>query len=66
MNASWFPSPVTAAQRSIFDMAELDDYEKTILANPKATELEASEFFARFPKFLLRGSGEKLEREVQL
>lgn len=50
----------------LFNRRELNAYEQEILANPRATEREASKFFARFPKFLFLGSGEKLEREVEL
>ena len=39
-------------------------FEREILANPKATEHDASRFFDRFPKFLRLGEGEALRREV--
>ena len=50
----------------IFLPEELDLYEKTILADPDATERDAARFFAQYPQFLFLGQGIQLRREVTL
>jgi hypothetical protein len=45
---------------------EIDRYEEAVLANPNATEHDASRFFAQYPKFLFLGVGKELRREVVL
>ena len=62
----WVPSPVVLGRASIFTRFELDSYEAEILANPKATEHEASAFFQRFPRFLFLGTGREIRKEVTL
>ena len=52
------------AHPTIFQWDEVQRFEREILSNPRATELDASEFFHRFPKFLLLGQGSRLRREV--
>jgi Domain of unknown function (DUF4263) len=62
----WVQSPLAIAGPAVFSAAEIDEYEREILANPKATEHDASRFFQEFPKFLHLGSGAELRREVVL
>jgi Domain of unknown function (DUF4263) len=50
----------------IFQWEEIRNFEEDILNNSAATEVTASDFFDRFPKFLLMGHGHRLQREVVL
>jgi hypothetical protein len=59
-------SSVVLAHPSLFTALELDRFEKEILANPRATERDASAFFTSCPKFLLLGRGKELRREELL
>lgn len=61
------PNPLIAvAHPTLFTPLELDAFEREILANPNATEHDASNFFARFPRFLLQGRSQELRREAVL
>ncbi|MEA2559562.1 MAG: hypothetical protein QOH06_1066 [Acidobacteriota bacterium] len=62
------PGLMAVAPRHLFSAAEISTYEREILGNPRATELDASRFFARYPKFLHIGTGgsAELRREMVL
>lgn len=62
----WTPAPIAIVEQSVFSSGEIAAYEREILANSKATELDASRFFAKHPKFLHLGHGVDLRREVVL
>ena len=64
MGTVWQPSPIAIAHPTLFDPQEISLFEELILANPNATEHDASEFFAQHPKFLFLGSGAEVRREV--
>jgi hypothetical protein len=49
---------------ALFDRLEIDAYEREVLSNPRATEHDASRFFANYPKFLFLGRGSRVRREV--
>ena len=51
---------------SLFTAFEIELYEKEILANADANELDASKFFAKYPKFLFLGKGQEVRREIEL
>jgi PAS domain S-box-containing protein len=57
---------VCIAHPSIFTALEIERFEAEILSNPRATEKDASEFFAHFPKCLLLGQGKEIRRETVL
>lgn len=50
----------------VFTCKELQQYEQQILDNSTATEHDASQFFAKFPKFLTIGGYKQIAREVVL
>lgn len=62
----WSPSPVAILHPSLFMREEIEHYEREILSNAKANERDASQFFSKFPKFLLLGKGAEIRREVGL
>lgn len=64
MGVLWQPSPIAVAHPTLFEPCEIALFEDRILANPQATEHDASEFFARHPKFLFLGLGAEIRREV--
>jgi hypothetical protein len=66
MKKSSRPSSVAILHPSLFTALEIERFEKEILFNPKATERDASDFFLKFPKFLLLGQGKEVRREVVL
>jgi hypothetical protein len=66
MKSIWSPPLLAVAHPSLFSALEIDRFEREILSNPKSTERDASEFFARFPKFLFLGQGNDIRREVVL
>lgn len=57
---------IAIAHPSLFSALDIDRYEEMILANPNATEHDASRFFAQYPKFLFLGVGKELRREIVL
>lgn len=57
---------IIIAQPVLFSRLELHSYERDILANPRATEHDASEFFEQFPHFLYLNRTDMLRREVML
>jgi hypothetical protein len=59
-------SIVTVTHSGLFTSSDLEHFEKEILTNSQATEREASQFFADFPKFLYLGQGAEIRREVVL
>lgn len=54
------------ANPTFFSAKEIAAFERTLLANPNATEHDASKFFASHPAFLGMGVGAKLRREVAI
>lgn len=66
MGSIWSPPLLAVAHPSLFSALEIDRFERDILSNPRSTERDASEFFARFPKFLFLGQGNDIRREVVL
>lgn len=66
MKRIWTPSLIAVAPPSLFSAKEIAAYEREILANPSATETDASRFFASHPKFLHLGTGAEVRREVVL
>ena len=50
----------------VFTRKELHQYEQQILDNATATEHDASQFFAKFPKFLTIGGYKQIAKEVVL
>ena len=55
---------VILAQPKMFSAKEIDAFERTLLADPHATERDASYFFASHPAFLHMGVGAESRREV--
>jgi CxxC-x17-CxxC domain-containing protein len=66
MSENWIPAPIAVAHPSLFSKSELDAFDREILTNRNATETDASDFFARIPKFLYLGRGDEVRREVVL
>lgn len=66
MTRIWTPAPVAQGDRCVFSAWEIEAYEREILANPQATEHDASRFFRRLPKFLHLGAGVEVRAEVVL
>ena len=64
MDDIWKPPGLILGHPTLFTGDELTRYEREILANPNATEHDASRFFKRFPKFLFLGQGKAVQREV--
>lgn len=60
------PGPFALADAAVFSASDIEAYEREILANPQATEHDASRFFHQFPKFLCLGTGAEVRREVVL
>jgi hypothetical protein len=60
----WTPASIAIAHPSLFTRADLDAYERQILANPSANEHDASRFFRNHPKFLYFGSAAEVRPEV--
>lgn len=66
MRRIWTPSLIAITPPSLFSAREIAAYENEILANPSATETDASRFFMHYPKFLHLGTGAEVRREVVL
>lgn len=66
MTPIWTPAPIALGDANVFSASEIEAYEREILANPSATEHDASRFFHRLPKFLHLGAGAEIRREVVL
>jgi hypothetical protein len=64
MKAPLSPITLVLAHPALFDRLEIDAYEREVLSNPRATEHDASRFFANYPKFLFLGKGSRVRREV--
>jgi HJR/Mrr/RecB family endonuclease len=62
----WTPAPIAVGFDTLFSGAEIEAYERDVLANANANEHDASRFFQRFPKFLHFGAGVEVRREVVL
>lgn len=60
----WTPAPIGIASETLFSAADIEAYEREILANPSATETDASRFFSRIPRFLHLGNHAEIRREV--
>ncbi len=58
------PATCAFASRAIFSRAEIEEYERRILTNPRASERTASAFFKKHPKFLHLGSAADIRHEV--